>query len=235
MTITAGQLDAHASDAGSVRTVIIDDHQLLAESLAVALQMEGLSCSIMELQDRETLLREVLALAPQLVLLDLDLGGDLGDGAELVAPLVEAGAPVLVVSASTDPDQLCRALEHGAMGLLAKAAPFQQLLEAVLAAARGDEVMPPAERRRILDVGRSRRSIRARSLAPFRDLSVRENHVLRELAEGQSVAVIAQTGFVSEATVRSQVRAVLSKLGCSSQLEAVAAAHRCGWISPSAW
>ncbi len=218
-----------------MHTVIVDDHQLLAQSLSVALQMEGLSCTVMELQDRETLLRQVLALAPELVLLDLDLGGDLGDGAELVAPLVEAGASVLVVSASTDPDQLCRALEYGAVGLLAKAAPFQQLLDTVLAAARGEAVMPPAQRRRIFDEGRARRQARARSMSPFETLSVREGQVLRALAEGESVAAIAQAWFVSEATVRSQVRAVLTKLGCSSQLEAVAAAHRCGWISPCAW
>jgi DNA-binding NarL/FixJ family response regulator len=95
-------------------------------------------------------------------------------------------------------------------------------------------VMPSAERQRILDEGRARRSVRTRSLAPFETLSAREGQVLRALAEGQSVAVIAQAWFVSEATVRSQVRAVLTKLGCASQLEAVAAAHRCGWISPSA-
>jgi DNA-binding NarL/FixJ family response regulator len=235
MTITAAPLDAQGPTAHNVHTVIVDDHQLLAQSLSVALEMEGLSCAVMELQDRDTLLREVLALSPELVLLDLDLGGDLGDGAELVAPLVAGGARVLVVSASTDPDQLCRALENGAVGLLAKAAPFQDLLAAVLAVGRGEEVMPPAQRRRILDQGRSRRSDTARSLAPFETLSVREGQVLRKLAEGQNVAAIAQACFVSEATVRSQVRAVLTKLGCSSQLEAVAAAHRCGWISPSAW
>jgi DNA-binding NarL/FixJ family response regulator len=230
MTITAAPLDAHADADPNVHTVIVDDHQLLAHSLAVALQLEGLSCTVMELRDRETLLREVLALAPELVLLDLDLGGELGDGAELVAPLVEAGARVLVVSASTDPDQLCRALEYGAVGLLAKAAPFQHLLDIVLAAARGEEVMPPAQRLRILDEGRTRRQARARSLSPFESLSAREGQVLRALAQGQSVATIAQTWFVSEATVRSQVRAVLTKLDCSSQLEAVAMAHRSGWL-----
>ena len=235
MTITAAPLDPQKSADHLVHTVIVDDHQLLAQSLSVALQIEGLACTVMELRDRDTLLREVLTLMPELVLLDLDLGGDLGDGAELVAPLVESGARVLVVSASTDPDQLCRALEAGAVGLLAKAAPFQQLLDTVLAAARGEEVMPPAQRRRILDEGRNRRSARAQSLSPFERLSVREGQVLHALAEGHSVAAIAKAWFVSEATVRSQVRAVLTKLGCSSQLEAVAAAHRCGWISPSAW
>ena len=233
MTITAPSVDAAVAapvPARAVRAVLVDDHQLLAQSLSVALQMEGVECSVAELRDGDSLVRDVLALSPELVLLDLDLGGDLGDGSTLVAPFAEAGCRVLVVSASTDADQISRALENGAVGVLSKAAPFQQLLDTALAAARGEQVMSSVERCRLIDEARARRTARSEAVAPFERLSGREAQVLRAIAEGHSVGAIARSWVLSEATVRSQVRSILTKLGVSSQLEAVAAALRCGWL-----
>jgi DNA-binding NarL/FixJ family response regulator len=210
--------------------VLIDDHQLLAQSLALALGLEGMDSSVADLLDREALLREVVDGPPALVLLDLDLGGVIGDGVDLVAPLVDAGCRVLVVSGSTDLDQVCRALEAGAAGVVGKTAPFERLLEAALAVARGEEVLPGVERMALLDEARRRRAQREQELAPFELLSDSEQEVLCFLASGQSVGCIAVARFVSEATVRSQVRAILTKLGVGSQLEAVATAHRSGWL-----
>ena len=230
MTLTPVRPDPNDVDAPPVaHTVLVDDHRLLTQSLAMALELEGISCTIADLRDRDTLLNDVLALAPGLVLLDLDLGPGIGDGSLLVAPLVEAGFRVLVVSASTDREQVCRALEAGAAGMLDKSAPFPQLLDAVLAAARGEDVMPAGQRLSLRDEVRRQRMEQATRLAPFERLSGREAEVLRALGEGLSVGVIARTWFVSEATVRSQVRSVLTKLGVGSQLEAVAMAHRIDW------
>lgn len=229
-------LTAKPSPAGRavrpLRVVVVDDHQLLAQSLAMALRFEGVACEVPALTDPESLLRTVLADPPDLVLLDLDLGGAIGDGSSLVAPFVRGGCRVLVVSASKDHDQVCRALELGAAGVVRKNVAFGQLLDTALAAARGDDVMPPVERLRLLGDARARRVQRAEALAPFERLSAREAQVLRLLAVGESVSAIAVARFVSEATVRSQVRAILTKLGVSSQLEAVAAAHRHQWLRP---
>ena len=183
--------------------------------------------------DREALVREVVDGPPALVLLDLDLGGVIGDGGDLVAPFVDAGCRVLVVSGSTDVEQVCRALEAGAVGVVGKDAPFERLLDAALAVARGEQVLAYGERMAMLDEGCRLRTEREQALAPFERLSSREAEVLRALAAGHSVGSIATAWFVSEATVRSQVRAILTKLGVSSQLEAVAAAHRSsGWCAP---
>ncbi len=233
MTITADPTSPAAAGprpSGPLRAVIVDDHQLLAESLSMALHLEGVVCTVASLQDPEALVRQVRQDQPDLVLLDLDLGGNIGDGADLVVPFVEAGCRVLVCSASVDPERTALALELGAVGLVHKSVPFERLLATAVAAARGEAVMDAAERRRLLDEARARRRARGTSLAPFERLSVRESHVLRGLAAGQSVAAISATSYVSEATVRSQVRAVLTKLGVGSQLEAVAAAHRTGWL-----
>jgi DNA-binding NarL/FixJ family response regulator len=221
----------------TLRALLVEDHQLLAQSVSLALGMEGVACVVAgpeHMTTRDTLFALAVEARPDVVLLDLDLG-DLGDGSRLVRPLVDLGCRVLVVSASQDQDQICRALENGAVGVVAKSLPFDRLLDTALAAARGEEVLSPADRSNLLAVGRAERSRRAAAVAPFERLSQKEAQVLSALTTGKSVASIADQCFVSEATVRSQVRGVLTKLGVSSQLEAVAQAHRSGWISPSAW
>jgi DNA-binding NarL/FixJ family response regulator len=212
------------------RAVLVDDHRLLAQTMALALGLEGIDCSVAELDDRASLVGGIIDGPPALVLLDLDLGEVIGDGADLVAPLVEAGCRVLVVSGSSDVEQVARALAAGAAGVVRKDAPFDVLLDTALEVARGGQVLAPEARRSLLDEARRLRAGRAEQLAPFERLSAREADVLRALATGQAVAAIAETWFVSEATVRSHVRAILTKLGVTSQLEAVAAAHRHQWL-----
>lgn len=210
-----------------VRAVVIDDHRLLAQSLAVALGFEGVSCTVADLDDRDTVVRRILADPPTLVLLDLDLGPVMGDGSRLVETFVAAGSRVLVVSASIDPEQVGRALEAGAEGVVPKEAPFEALVAAALAAAHGETVMPAKERTRIVEAGRRVRALRA----PFDRLSEREAEVLRALAAGTRASTLAEQWHVSVATIRTQIRAVLTKLGVSSQLEAIALAQKCGWLS----
>jgi DNA-binding NarL/FixJ family response regulator len=211
------------------RVLIVEDHTLLAQSLSLALRAEGFAVEIAALTDRAQLLAEVSADAPALVLLDLELG-ELGDGTELVAPLVAAGSRVLVVTGTVDRDRVAATVEAGAVGFVNKSAPFDVLLGLVMRAAAGDAVLDPAERADLLVELRRRRAEQARLTAPLQRLSERERHVLVGLGEGKSVDTIARESFVSEATVRTQVRAVLTKLDVSSQLAAVAKARRAGWL-----
>ena len=125
-------------------------------------------------------------------------------------PLVGLGARVLVVSATNDPDQVARAIERGATDVIDKCVPFHELLDRALAVARGVVTMATEDRRRLLREARERDAVRATQLAPFARLSHREQDVLRALAQGDNVSVIASTNVVSEATVRSQVRSILT-------------------------
>jgi two-component system, NarL family, nitrate/nitrite response regulator NarL len=214
---------------GRQRVLIVDDQRLLADSLCLALRREGLEAEVAPVADRDDLLGLMRTDPPALVLLDLDLGGALGDGADLVAPCVAAGARVLVLTGTTNPMWIAGALEQGACAAIDKTIPFDELLQVVLSAARGGTVLCPAERERALHQLRSHRVSRERALAPFQRLTPREQQVLRALSSGLTVPRIAQSWVVSEATVRSQVHAVLRKLDVRSQLEAVAAATRVGW------
>ena len=210
----------------ALSAVVVDDHRLLAQSIAISLRQEGVACTVAPLTDPVSLVAGIVAERPDVVLLDLDLGPGVGDGCALVAPLAAAGCRVLLVTATTDPVRLAAALGAGAVGVLDKTEPIEVLLEAATAAARGERVIDDVRERSLLRDARHRQD----ALACFGRLTARETAVLRALGRGENVATIAATCSVSEATVRSQVRGVLTKLGAGSQLEAVALAHRAGWL-----
>ncbi|HET7386931.1 MAG TPA: response regulator transcription factor [Nocardioidaceae bacterium] len=213
------------------RVLIVDDHELLAQTVAIALAAEEVDADLADLSDRDKLVESVREDPPDLVLLDLDLGGAIGDGSTLARLFVEAGSRVLVVSATEDTTAIATAVEQGALGHLAKSEPFDVLLDTVLKAVHGERLMGADERARMVSHLRQVREQRHSVLAPFERLTDREGQVLRALALGKSVARIAAEWVVSEATVRSQVRGVLTKLGVGSQLEAVACAMRAGWLT----
>jgi two-component system, NarL family, nitrate/nitrite response regulator NarL len=218
-----------AAPSRPLRVLIVDDQHLLADALRLSLRLEGIESVVPPVTDRESLLELVLADPPALVLLDLDLG-IAGDGVDLVAPCVATGAQVIVLTGTTNQDWIATALEQGACAAIGKDVPLEKLLDVVMSAARGETVLAPAERERLLRQLRDHRCSRKRELAPFESLTSREQQVLRALSIGLTVSRIAEIWVVSEATVRSQVHAVLSKLAVRSQLEAVAAAARVGWL-----
>lgn len=217
----------------TARVLIVEDHALLAESLRCALRAEDVKVMVAPLVDQATLIAAVQADPPDVILLDLQLGDRVGDGTQLVRPFTLAGARVLVVSGVTDRCRLAAAVEQGAVGIVGKSQPFDELLEAVLAVTRGEQVLTPDERRQLVTDLRCSREQEQAVRARFDRLTHREQQVLHALGEGMSVGNIAQEWVVSEATVRSQVRGVLMKLGVTSQLEAVAHAARSGWLRPA--
>jgi DNA-binding NarL/FixJ family response regulator len=210
--------------------VIVDDHRMLAQSLGYALSAHGVSVEIPALAEQARLLGDIERLAPCLVLLDLDLGDAVGDGAGLVGRLAAAGMRVLILSGTTQRTRFAAAVEAGAVGYVEKGCAFDVLLDTVLRAARGEDVLPAADRHELATTLRTQRRAERRRLAPFERLTGREAEVLVELAAGNCVAQIAEQSFVSVPTVRTQVRQVLAKLDVSSQLEAVALARRSGWL-----
>lgn len=216
-------------DEEGVTVLIVEDHALLAQTLVIALNAEGCRARVAELTGRAELLQQVRRLRPGVVLLDLDLGA-LGDGVALVQPLTELGARVLVVSGTTDRLRLAETVERGAAGFLSKQVPFEELLSAVLEVVAQRPVLSTARRYELMAELRSARAARSKDLAPFKTLTPKERAVLAALAHGQRAETIAAATMVSEATVRSQIRAVLAKLGVNSQLEAVALAWSVGWV-----
>jgi DNA-binding NarL/FixJ family response regulator len=214
--------------------LLVDDHSLFAQSVEIGLVASGIPARRVAPRSAADVVAACAAAAPATVLLDLRLGtGDDGvpiDGLDLVAPITAGGCRVVVVTGEIGDDTWGTAVERGASTVLPKDTDLEALVQVLLAVRAGGEVLPESRRHELLAAARRGRADEESRLAPFRSLSQREQEVLRAMAAGRAAAAIAADGYVSEATVRTQIRAVLTKLGVSSQLQAVAVARRAGWL-----
>ncbi len=214
---------------GGPRVLLVEDHELLGEILVEALHGEGIVAETVAGPTREAILDLAAGFRPTIALLDLDLG-PLGAGRELIAPLADLGATVVMLTGSTDRMAHAECLAAGAAGILGKSEPFERILDTVRAVSGGEDVVSADERHALLTELRMKRLEERTRLEPFERLTRREREVLRSLAAGLRAAEIADRSYVSVETVRSQIRAILVKLGASSQLAAVAMARRAGWL-----
>jgi DNA-binding NarL/FixJ family response regulator len=220
-----------------VRVGIIEDHALFAEALTMALDLEGYAVRRIEVPQEggslATMLSAVLRSAPLVVLLDLDLGR-LGDGTRLIEPLTDAGVAVVVMTGSTDHARWGECMYRGAYKVLAKTEPMSKVMTTLRRLRDGFPVADRDERRELIDTWR-RDTVEVQQL---RDrltlLTRREQEVLGELMHAHPVHEIARMSVVSEATVRTQVKSILSKLELNSQVAAVATAYQVGWRPPAA-
>jgi len=210
--------------------LIVEDHGLLADSLVFALRAEGLDVDKVAPVTVDGILDEARRLSPTVVLLDLDLGGEIGSAVGLIWPLHELGAQVVMVTGITDRTRLAECLEAGATGLIDKGTSFDELVDSVREVAELGTIVSATQRDALLAELREQRKADQRRREPFERLTPREREVLAALMDGKSADVIAKESFVSLATVRSQIRTILMKLGVNSQLTAVALAQRNGWV-----
>lgn len=209
--------------------LIVEDHELLAQSLSVSLRGDGVDVAVTAGPTAEDVLEAARSHGAGLVLLDLDLGEVMGDGLDLVAPLVRLGATVVILTGNNDRLRHAECLEAGALGVLHKGLSYDGLLEAIGKALRTGELTPQHQRQEMLAELRRQRLADEERLAVFDRLTRREEQVLSAVMDGQSADAIAADWVVSVATVRSQIRSLLVKLGVNSQLSAVALARRAGW------
>ncbi len=212
-----------------VRVVLVEDHALLVESFRLALNAEGAHVRVAALCGPGAVVEECLEAPSDVVLLDLDLGAQAGDGRALIPPLVAGGARVVVLTGSTDEARLGECLARGAVGVIAKTEPLDVVVDRLRSAAAGERILPAQRRFDLLSAGRREREAREQRLAPFDVLTERERDVLAELMHGRKADEIAVLLYLTEATVRTHVRGILIKLDVRSQLAAVARATEAGW------
>jgi len=210
--------------------LIVDDHDLVGTSLAYSLSAEGLDARRAGAVDVAGVLADAATSPVGLALLDLDLGRDRSgrrlDGVDLVAPLTERGWRCVVLSSTVDRTRIGAALAAGALAAVPKHAPIPLLLSKLRAALAGLPVMSPETRQRLIDSHLVRDAERRQIAEKLERLTRREREVLAELARGHRAQAVADQYVVSLATVRTQIRSVLSKLEVGSQLEAVALYRR---------
>ena len=215
--------------ATATSVLIVEDDELIAHAVTQALRAAGVEAETCRATSSDRIVEEVRAERAPVVLLDV-LHAGCGDGApELVRSLRALGVEVLAFTDSTDRLLLGAVVEAGASDVVSPLAPVHELVDAVRHGLRGESRLGVSYRQVVLQqLCRERAEQRAR-LAPFLALTRREAAVLAQMMEGHPAETIATACFVSVPTVRSQIRAILTKLGVKSQLAAVARAYRAGW------
>ncbi len=202
-----------------IRIVIADDHPVVRAGLHAVLD----AAADIDVIGEAATPAEAVALAasedPDLVLMDLQFGQE-RTGADATRQIRAAeAAPYVLMLTNYDSDgDILSAVEAGASGYLLTDAPPAELLAAVRAAAAGESALAAAVASRLL----------ARMRAPRVSLSSREIEVLRLVADDASNTDVAARLHITDATVKSHLVHVFSKLGVSSRTGAVAAARELG-------
>jgi DNA-binding NarL/FixJ family response regulator len=223
-------MDVTATSPTSVSpttVVVVDDHQTLADLLALALDAEPDFICVGTAPGVSEALAMVDRLRPNLVLMDVRLG--YGDGLAATAELTATHPElrVVVLTAHADVTLMQRAADAGACCLLPKDGSLPDMLQALRSSRRGGMVVHPG----LLETLLTSRPRRRSDLLP--PLTRRERDVLRMLADGADARAIAKKLGISVSTCRSYVKSLLLKLNAHSQLEAVVIAmnHGLVWVA----
>jgi two-component system, NarL family, nitrate/nitrite response regulator NarL len=215
-----------------LRVALVEDHDLFADTLALALRVHGHDVTRIEVPDNirsvDSLIAPLLAHAPDVVLMDLDLGLA-GTTARIVEPLTRARIAVVVVTGSTDRAQWGECLHRGARRVVPKVAALQDVISTLRRIEMGVPVIARERRQALIDVWHREESARRSARERLARLSNREREILRHLVAGRQVKEIAAADVVSPATVRSQIKSILCKLEVGSQIAAVGMVHRVRW------
>jgi len=199
---------------------LIDDHALVRKGLEELLRSRGVEV-VASAGSGEEGIAQALALSPEVILLDIKM--PVMNGIETLERLRASNVtvPILMLTMSRDDADLRAALRGGAAGYLLKDMNPEDLVPALEAALRGDNVVAKemvGSLTRIVQ-GQSNEAPR-RSAAPLSELTPREMEILSHVAEGQSNKMIARALTITDGTVKLHVKAILRKLGVHSRVEA---------------
>jgi DNA-binding NarL/FixJ family response regulator len=217
---------SRAGGTDQVRLLIVDDHDMFADSLRVALSAEpdltvvGTAATLAQARSM------VVSTAPDVVLLDHRLPDGLGVDSIAELKALRPDARIVVLTAVAEDSMLVTATEAGCAGFILKTSPLDELVTAVRTAAAG-EIMVSSE---LLASLLNR--LHHQHERPAHDLTGREREILGLIAEGLTNGAIAKRLFISVNTVRNHVQSVLAKLDAHSKLEALSIAIREGLIDP---
>jgi DNA-binding NarL/FixJ family response regulator len=203
-----------------IRVLLVDDHRMFAEAIGLFLSTED-DIEVLEvLAGAEGVAERVRSLAPDVVLMDIDLPGV--DGLIATRQVVQARpeTEVVLITALSDPDLAQRGSEAGAFALVAKERAADDLVDVIRGAAGVDEAVP----------GPQLRLLSTTSGGRTRSLSPRELQVLQGLVDGLSTEELSAALFVSRRTVQGHVQSILTKLQVRSKLEAAVAGLREGLV-----
>ncbi|MGU3437534.1 response regulator [Actinomycetes bacterium M1A6_2h] len=216
----------------TVSVLLVDDQELMRMGLTMVLDAHDDIAVVGEAADGASAIAAAERLTPDVVLMDVRMPGI--DGVTATERITSAHESVRVLIMTTfDLDEhVLGALRAGASGFLLKDTPPEDLVSAVRSVAAGDAVVSPRVTRRLLSRFMTEDPAPAHDASILNSLTDREREVLGLIASGMSNAEIAASLFLSEATVKTHVGRVLTKLNLRDRVQAVVLAYETGVVTP---
>jgi DNA-binding NarL/FixJ family response regulator len=212
-----------------LRVLLVDDHDLFRSGLVNLLSEHGLHV-VGEAENGDVALRLVRELAPDVVIMDLNMPGPSGVDVirqmTSIAPLTR----VVVLTISADDSDVINAVMGGACGYLLKDSSVDQLIAGIRSAAAGESLISPQIAAKMLQMLRAQRSSVDAAETIRAELSEREIEVLKLIASGNDNAEIARALFISPKTVKNHISNILMKLQMENRIQAAVYAVRSGIV-----
>jgi DNA-binding NarL/FixJ family response regulator len=213
----------------STRILIVDDQALVRAGFRLILESQKDFEVAGEAGDGDEAVEAARRLGPDVILMDVRMPRM--DGLEATRRILAASNPRIVMLTTFDLDEyVYAALQAGACGFLLKDVTPGHLIDAVRLVKSGDALLAPSITRRLVE-RYAARPVRTSLRSELESLTDREADVLRLMARGLGNQEIADTLFVSEATVKTHVAHILDKLRCGNRVQAVIAAYESGMVS----
>lgn len=215
-----------------ITVLIVDDQELMRMGLTMVLDAQEDITVVAEASDGSAAMRAVREHRPDVVLMDVRMPGI--DGVQATSMITESdsNSRVLVMTTFDLDDHVLGALRAGASGFLLKDTPPEDLISAIRSVAAGDAVVSPKVTRRLLSRFIAEDAPLAQDPVVLDALTDREREVLGLLATGLSNAEIAGKLVLSEATVKTHIGRILTKLGLRDRVQAVVLAYETGVVRP---
>ena len=215
-----------------IRLVLADDQTLVRGAFRMMLDSEPDLEVVGEAADGREAVEQARLRKPDVVLMDVRMPGQ--DGIEATRTLLSGKDPPRILMLTTfDLDEyVYDAMRAGASGFMLKNAPPEELAAAVRTVAAGEALLAPSITRRLIEAFVQRPRAAEGTPAPLADLTDRELDVLRQVARGLSNAEIAGELYLSEATVKTHVNRILTKLGLRDRTQAAVMAYETGVVQP---
>lgn len=216
-----------------IRVLIVDDQDIVRQGLKIILEHQPDMQVLGQASDGEEAVRQVQALAPDVVLMDIKMPRMSGIEATRRITQSLPETQVIILTTYDADDLVFDGIRAGAQGFLLKDAGSEAILDAVRAVHRGESQLDPQIARKVMN--EFRRTAAPPEPAPADDgvyeaLSDRETEVLGLLARGMNSKEIAAALFLSDGTVRNYVSSILSKLHANDRTQAVIKAARRGMV-----
>ena len=212
-----------------LRVLLVDDHDLFRSGLRSLLEEQGLQVAG-EADNGHAALRLVSELAPDVVVMDLNMPGLTGVETTRQLTGIAPHTRVVVLTISVDDDDVMDAVMAGACGYLLKDSSIDELIAGIRAAAGGESLISPHIAAKLLQRLRAQTADVAAARTIRTELSERELEVLRLIAIGKDNAEIARELFISPKTVKNHISNILMKLQIENRIQAAVYAVRSGIV-----